>query len=242
MTMKNSTSFLVTVIAIVLLPVGLSAQRVIQRRPSLAIGLQAAQPIGQFRQQYDGYPVGVAGNLAIPINRSPLEFTLGYAWNNMGSQTEEVSVLIGQDADGDNVYENGDMHIRTNSNRFQMMMRLRPFNGMIQPYAEGIAGAESYRTKTSIDVVTDYVGYSEGQNATTQQFDVTYSFGWGAGLRIRLAQNIFLDARFESLIGGPAKYVDQNSIEIVNGTDLEYEIKSSRTDKYTYQLGIAAYF
>lgn len=241
--MKNSTIFNIFVLSLVLLTVPVSAQRVRNNRgPSIAFGVQVAQPTGQFKQQYDGYPIGVAANFSAPLSRSPLEIGFGYAWNNMGSQTEEVSVLVGQDIDGDNIYENGDLQIRSNTNRFQMMARLRPFNGMIQPYVDGVAGLETYRTKTTIEVVSDYVGYSEGQNADTQLFDMTYSFGWAAGLRIRLAPNIFLDGRFESLIGGPAKYIDQNSIEVINATDLDFEIKSSRTDKFTYQLGLAATF
>ncbi len=241
--MKNSTLFSIFVLSLVLLTIPASAQRARNNRgPSIAFGVQVAQPTGQFKQQYDGYPIGIAANFSAPLSRSPLEIGIGYAWNNMGSQTEEVSVLVGQDIDGDDIYENGDLQIRSNTNRFQMMARLRPFNGMIQPYVDGVAGLETYRTKTTIEIVSDYVGYSEGQNADTQLFDMTYSFGWAAGLRIRLAPNIFLDGRFESLIGGPAKYVDQNSIEVINATDLDFEIKSSRTDKFTYQLGLAATF
>lgn len=243
MTMKNSTLFIIFFISLIVTSMPLSAQRIRNNRgPSLAFGVQAAQPNGQFKQQYDGYPIGIAANFSAPLGRSPLEIGFGYAWNNMGSQTEEVSVLIGQDQDGDNIYENGDLQIRSNTNRFQMMARLRPFNGMIQPYFDGVAGLETYRTKTTIEVVSDFVGYSEGQNADTQLFDMTYSFGWAAGLRIRLAPNIFLDGRFESLIGGPAKYVDQNSIQIADGTEIEFDTRSSRTDKFTYQLGLAASF
>lgn len=241
--MQNSTLFSILVLLLVLQTDQVSAQRPRNNRgPSIAVGVQVAQPTGQFKQQYDGYPLGVAANFSAPLSISPLEIGFGYAWNNMGSQTEEVNVLVGQDIDGDDIYENGNLRIRSNTNRFQMMVRLRPFNGMIQPYLDGVAGLETYRTKTTIEIVSDFVGYSEGQNADTQLFDMAYSFGWAAGLRIRLAPNIFLDGRFESLIGGPAKYVDQSTIEVVSPTELDFEIKSSRTDKFTYQLGLAATF
>lgn len=241
--MKKALLTGIVAAVIFLLAVPAAAQRNRNLRgPSLAFGVQVAQPTGQFSQQYDGYPIGIAANFSAPLSRSPLEIGFGYAWNNMGSQTEEVSVLVGQDVDGDDIYENGDLQIRSNTNRYQMLARLRPFNGMIQPYVDGVAGLETYRTKTTIDIVSDFVGYSEGQNAETQSFDMTYSFGWAAGLRIRLAPNLFLDGRFESLIGGPAKYVDQNTIEVVNAQELDFEVKSSRTDKFTYQLGLAATF
>jgi hypothetical protein len=162
------------------------------------------------------------------------------AWNSMGSQDEDVTAYVGTDMDGDSIYDNGTMRIRSNNNRFQLVGRFRPFNGMIQPYGEVLAGLDTYKTKT--DITLNGNGYTEASNNIRQHFDITYNYGWAAGLRIRIAPNIFVDGRFENLLGGPAKYVNQESIQVVDESNITFETLESRTDRYTYQLGITIGF
>lgn len=218
------------------------AQRVINRRtPSLAVGLQMAEPKGEFAQNFDGYPFGVAGNFTAPIGNSPFEMGVGFAWNSMGANDEEVSVLIGQDAAGDDIYDTGTMRIRSNNYRYQAVARFRPFVKGIQIYGDLVAGVERFTTST--DVKINSSGYTEVVDANTVQRDFGWNVGWAVGTRIRLAGALFLDARFEKMEGGAASYVDQESI-IINEQDntLEFETRESRTDKFTYQLGIALQF
>jgi hypothetical protein len=210
-----------------------------QRKPNFSIGLQGVQPVGEFSQVYDGYPIGVSVNFVCPIApRMPFELGAQYSWNSMGSKSQDVSIFIGTDEQGDDIYEEGSLQVNSNINRFALTGRLRPFNGSVQPYGDLTAGIETYRTKTTIQVVTDNTGYSSGNNADTQQFDMTAYYGWAAGLRLRLAPKLFLDFRFENLSGGAASYVDQDSIEILGEDDIQFETKTSKTDKYTYQVGV----
>lgn len=218
----------------------LQAQSQQRRRPSLNFGVQVAQPLGQFGQVYDGYPAGLAGTFSGPVGNSPFEVGFGLAWNSMGSQDEDISAYVGTDIDGDSIYENGSMRIRSNNNRFQLLGRFRPFNGMIQPYGDGIIGVETYKTKT--DITLNNSGYTEASNSISQHFDMAYSYGWAVGLRIRIAPNIFIDGRFENLIGGPAQYVNQETIQVLDSENITFETNESRTDKYTYQIGIAIGF
>ncbi|MFN0032138.1 MAG: outer membrane beta-barrel protein [Flavobacteriales bacterium] len=211
-----------------------------RRAPSLNFGLQIAQPLGQFGTVYDGYPAGLAGTFSGPIGRSPFEIGIGGAWNSMGSQSEDVSAFAGVDADGDSIYEQGTMRIRSNMNRFQVLARFRPFNGMIQPYGDLVMGAETFKTKT--DITLDNNGYTEANNDVRQHFAMTYSYGWAAGLRIRIADNIFIDGRFESLTGGMVSFVDQESIQVIDESNITFDLNESRTDKYTFQLGLAIGF
>jgi hypothetical protein len=214
-----------------------------QRTPTLSFGLQGAQPIGEFAKVYDGVPFGVNGNFVIPIDRNvPFELGIAYSWNSMGSKNKDISVYVGTDEAGDDIYENGTLYMNSNANRFALVGRLRPFNGILQPYGDLTAGLETFRTKTTIDLVTDNTGYSTGNNAQTQQFDMTTYYGWAAGMRIRLSTHLFLDMRFENLSGGTATYVDSESVVITSEDEVSFDTKTSKTDKYTYTLGIALGF
>jgi hypothetical protein len=77
----------------------------------------------------------------------------------------------------------------------------------------------------------------------TAHRDFGWSIGWALGTRIRVARSFFIDARFENLNGGTATFVDQESI-LINPDDntLDFQTKETRTNKFTYQLGIALEF
>lgn len=236
--MKHLYFFIVLFLA----TLSINAQRIINRRtPSLAVGLQMAEPKGEFAQNFDGYPFGVAGNFTAPIGNSPFEMGVGFAWNSMGANDEEVSVLIGQDAAGDDIYDMGTMRIRSNNYRYQAVARFRPFVRGFQIYGDLVAGVERFTTST--DVKINSSGYTEVIDANTVQRDFGWNVGWAVGTRIRLAGALFLDARFEKMEGGAASFVNQESI-VINEQDntLQFETKESRTDKFTYQLGIAIQF
>jgi hypothetical protein len=215
-----------------------SAQR--RRAATLSFGAQVVQPVGEFAQQYDGFPAGLAGNFSAPIGRSPFEIGFGYAWNNMGSQNKDISALVYTDSLGSDIYEDGTMRIRSNINRYQAIARFRPFVGNIQPYADVFAGIEAYKTKT--DITLDNQGYSSADNSVRQHLDMTYAYGWAAGLRLQLAPSIFVEGRFENINGGLVKYVDESSIEVNDDNSITFDTKQSATNKYTYQLGITIGF
>jgi Outer membrane protein beta-barrel domain len=212
-----------------------------RRSPSLAFGIQVSQPIGAFADNYDGYPVGLAGTFTGPLSNSPFEIGLGFAWNQMGAKDENVSVLMGQDAAGDDIYEEGNLRVRSNDYRYQLVGRFKPFKGSVQVYGDVMAGVARYTTFTDISISSS--GYSEVIETNNQQHDFGWTMGWAAGARIRVTEFVFIDARFEKLEGGAAEYVDQESI-LVNAEEatIEFETKETRTDRYTYQLGIAIEF
>jgi hypothetical protein len=211
-----------------------------RRAPSINFGLQVVQPIGEFADTYDGMPVGMAGTFTAPLALSPIELGIGIAWNSMGSQSEDITAFIGTDESGDSIYDEGNMRIRSNTHRFQLVARFKPFKGGIQPYVDGVIGAETFKTKSEVTI--DGNGYSEETSSVRQHFDMSFSYGYAVGLRFRVGSGVFLDARFENLSGGISKYVDRNTIQVVNENTITFETHESRTDKFTYQLGFAVNF
>lgn len=219
---------------------GLSAQSR-RRTPTMGFGAQVVQPLGQYGNLYEGYLVGFSGNFAAPLHRSPFEVGGSFSWNSMGSQNEDVSAFIGRDADGDDINSPGTMRIRSNNYRYLALTRFRPLVGRVQVYADALAGLESFVTKT--DLQLDNPGYSEVRDSEVNHRDLTFNYGWALGARVQLSPGLYLDARFEKLEGGLARYVDSNSIQVnhTNNT-LNFETRQSQTDKFTYQLGIAFQF
>lgn len=212
-----------------------------RRSPSLAAGVQISEPKGQFAQNFSGTPVGFAGTFTGPINRSFFEMGVGFAWNSMGAQDEDVSVVVGQDVNGDDIYDDGTMRIRSNNYRYQAVARFKPFKGPFQVYGDLLGGVERFTTTTDIEISSS--GYTEVIDDRTVHYDFGITWGWAAGVRVRVARNLFVEGRFEKLEGGNATYVDQDSIEInYEDNSLNYSTSESRTDKFTYQVGIALEF
>jgi hypothetical protein len=118
--------------------------------------------------------------------------------------------------------------------------RIRPFAGKFQPYAEVFIGVENFSTQT--DVQTNNSSYSQATTSNISDRDFVLNTGWAGGLRVRLAPHIFLDGRFESTTGGIATYIDRESIQVVNQTQLQYDKIKSRTNRNVYQIGLAITF
>jgi len=210
------------------------------RSPSLGFGVQVVEPKGKFAEEFDGYPAGFSGTFAAPMGNSPFEIGVSVSWNNMGSQREDVDIYVYTDENGIDIYEPGDMSVKSNNNRYLLLGRFRPLGGGFQPYVEGLTGVETYVTKT--DVSIDDNSFEGVSNTDRQHWDMALSLGWAAGLRIRMSQSIFLEARFENLRSGRATFVNKDSIIINSDNSLEFETRESRTDKWTYQLGLAFEF
>lgn len=230
----------VLIFAVLLSAVSVNAQLLGRRTPNVNFGVQVVQPRGEFADQFDGFPAGLSGSLSIPVRRSMLEAGASFAWNNMGSQNENVSVIVGQDQAGNNVFARGTMRIRSNNYRVSGLVRFRPLTGGFQPYADALVGFDQFRTSTDLQV--DNSGFSEAGSERVEHKGLSLHAGFALGLRVRLAPLLFLDARFESLVGSRASYVNQNTIQVVNGDKIQFETSRSNTDKYTYQLGIAFQF
>ena len=103
-----------------------------RRSPSLSIGFQVADPVGQFGSLYDGTPTGLGGQFLLNSGRSPIEFGIGAAWQGMGSRKKNISIYQGEDIDGDEVWSKGEMHVSSNIYHYNGLIRLRPFAGNFQ--------------------------------------------------------------------------------------------------------------
>lgn len=235
-TMKKSIT-LILILSAIFLGKDVLSQR---RSPNLNIGLQMAQPLGEFATHYEGLPAGFGCSFSMPIFRSPIEWGIGYAWNSMGSSDRDIIALINQDSINGNVYSEGKMAIRSSNGRYLVHARIRPLAGKIQPYADLFSGLETYKTTTSITL--DNSGYSSELSTNRDHLDMTYCYGWALGLRWRVAPGIYIEGRYENINGGQVQYVDDESISINNDNSIAFDLKESKTNKAVYQVGVAISF
>lgn len=209
-----------------------------QRTPSLSVGLDFADPQNQFASAFDGTPVGVGVQFLDNIGRSPFEAGVGFSWLSRGSISEEVWIYEGNDVDGDDIYIRGDMDVNSNIYTYTGIGRVKPFNGIVQPYGDVIAGVRHFSTVTIIEP-------EEGDAdpiRDRQHGDFTYTYGWAAGLKIQVNQSLMVEGRFSNMYGGAIDFVDRESIEIGDEGQLSFDNISSKTDLYQFQLGVSFNF
>jgi Outer membrane protein beta-barrel domain len=214
-----------------------------RHRASLAIGAQAVQPIGDFATQYKGTPLGLSANIGIPIHRLGLEVVPQFSWNSMGTFNKDITVNSGVNAQGDTLYNPGTYRLRNNDYRYEAGLRFKPFDGAIQPYAEGILGFETFKTQTDISV-TNQGGFSTVQDAQVQNKSTTLLAGYGLGLRFRLnrGRNMFFDIRYQRIAGAKAKYILPESVYVDSKNELQYSTANTYTNRELLQIGISFRF
>lgn len=211
-----------------------------RRAPSLSIGAQVADPQGQFGFQYEGYPAGLAAQFLVNSGQGPFEFGVAAAWQAMGSNKREIDIYQGEDIQGDGIWSQGSMSVRNNSYLYHGVARLKPFNGGFQLYGDLLGGLKTFSTKTVIE--EDNGGYTEVIDQRRDHRDFAISYGWAAGIKIRLMQGMMLEGRFEKLLGGQTTFIDPHSIVIDDEGGLTYEEIGTKTNVMNYQLGVSFEF
>ena len=209
------------------------------RSATIGFGLQGVKPTGEYAARYNGNPIGLSGTFSHPIKQSPFDWGVQFSWNQLGALDQDISVYGGTNLLGDSVYNNGTYRVRHNNYRYQGLLRLRPFNGFFQPYAEGLAGVETFSTKTDISVQNSG-GFSSVEEAKVQQSSTSLLYGYALGLRFRTknARNIWFDIRYENIQGGKAQYVIPETATIQNNTDLVYTTGTTKTNRQIIQFGL----
>ena len=211
-----------------------------ERAPSLSVGLLFGAPRGDFEEIYDGVPVGFGGQLLFNLGQSPLELGLDGSWQSMGNNSDDIRILAGQDSEGNNVYERGEIDVNNNIYTYHAVGRFKPFSGRFQIYGDILGGFKTYSTKTKIE---SEESSAQAEAETNKEFrDFAVSYGWAAGMKFRLTRSFAVEARFSNLKGGKTEYVDPDSVEIGPEGGLTYDTNESATDIMTFQAGISFEF
>lgn len=206
------------------------------RGATISGGAQIAVPRGEYAELYKGTPFGINAALSMPIFKLPIEAGGGFAWNKIGGEGRDVYI-----ADELGNEQEAELKLNGNAYTYYAHARLRPFNGDFRPYGEVIAGMRTYSVKSKLLMVTPHGTDTDPLTEVTDR-DFVWVTGWAVGLQYRLVSGVFLEARFEKLKGDRAQYINPESINISRAGAYNYENLQSRTDQFTFSLGLAFSF
>ena len=127
------------------------------------------------------------------------------------------------------------MNVNSNIYTGAGIVRLRPFTGRIQPYAEFSAGGRSFST-VSIITIDDT---EEQETRDNQHRDFALTYGWGAGIRVKLTSTIGIEGRFINMSGTGVELVDRETIQVDPDGRIDFDRLTTRTDMWSLQLGIS---
>jgi len=149
------------------------------------------------------------------------------------------------------------------------MLRLKPLQGPVQPYLDGLIGFNNLSTTTQVEDENDWFDDEDEEIAsTTNMSDSAFSYGLGGGVLILIIKpknpeeefrgnvkivkkslGVFLDFGVRYLIGGEAHYLNVNKDGWMTATDpadgpvvTTFYPDRSKTDVFTIHLGIVIPF
>lgn len=207
------------------------------RAQEIQIGLDftTVVPRGGFSENVTNNGYGVGGRFLVGLGRTPFHLGVDAAFTNYGSEEHEEPLS--------STIPEIDLKVKTTNNIIltHLLLRAQPRGGRIRPYADGLVGLKYLFTRTSISNEFD-----EELASTTNLSDTTFSYGFGGGLQVRLADlgpggDISLDTKVRYLRGSNAEYLKKGSIRRENGS-VSFDVLSSRTDVLTVQVGVAFRF
>lgn len=211
-----------------------------ERAPSLSIGLLFGSPRGEFEEAYQGMPVGIGGALLFNLGQSPLELGVEGSWQSMGTNSEDIRILVDQDDAGNNIYERGTIDVNNNIYTYHAVGRIKPLSGRFQIYGDILGGFKTYSTKTKIE--SEESTASESIETNKEFRDFALSYGWAAGMKFRITRSFAVEARFSNLRGGQSEFVDPDSVEIGSEGELDYQTNETATDIIIFQAGVSFEF
>ncbi|HMC97826.1 MAG TPA: hypothetical protein VKG92_09240 [Flavobacteriales bacterium] len=202
------------------------------RQSTLGVGLELDVPIDEFDHAGAESFAGFSANVTAPGRMLPFDYGFDFAYAVMGGKNARVNIPV------DTVVEEGELTVKSKMYSYMGQVRLRPLNGRVSPYIEGMIGLRQFTTRTGLDLdsSTDPVSWDRKANAWTG------AYGWAAGVLVGLGPTFYIEGRVERLWGGRASYVDTDSINISDSGEVSYGTLSSATDVVNIHLGIGLRF
>ena len=201
------------------------------------VRLILGEPTGDFGRAVDGLGFGASAHYGLRPQPS-LTFGAGADVIIYGSETRKISLPLVEDFDltTENYLAGG-----------FVFAQLRPFSGVLQPYAEARIGFNYLWTESKLE---DEDWWDDDEVARQTNYDDFATF-WsgGGGLLIRLTEGdrtegspgAFLDFKVTHQRGGEAEYLTEGDIAIENNEPI-FSPSRSETDMTTFELGVVFTF
>lgn len=213
-----------------------SQSTVFAQQIQVGIDFNTVLPRGGFSENITNNGYGIGGQFLVGLGRLPMHIGADAGFVVYGSDTrrEPLSTTIPE----------LELKVRTTNNIVltHFLLRAQPRSGTVRPYLDGLIGFKYLFTDTTI---TDDDGEEE-LASTTNLSDTTFSYGFGGGVQVKLADigrngDISFDTKVRYLRGSRAEYLKKGSIRMDNG-GVFFDVFTSRTDVVTVQVGVTFRF
>ncbi|MCF8266680.1 MAG: hypothetical protein K9I69_01270 [Ignavibacteriales bacterium] len=205
----------------------------------VSVNLLAASPQGEFRKNVDrlGYGIQLDATFFSPDKVRPVAFGININYLVYGEENESrpLSLTIPD--------VRVDVSRKNSMLNFQLLTRLSPFSGTVRPYLDVFGGGAYIYTSTSVDSEVDDRDVFESNNFD----DFAWTYGYGAGLLFRVAENLgdvrrlFVDLRVRSNYSSEAEYLKEGAV-IINSANgnVSYNVSTSKLDYLSFHIGVYA--
>lgn len=199
-------------------------------------GVQASVALGDYSDQIGSTVFGFGGGFLVPTWRnSPLLVGFGYGWNQMrvDAASDEAPVLRDGLSAGQHVFE-------TTRHTFDVLLRFSPFNGRVQPFAEGVGGWSYYPTRSILDAYDSngYVTEFDEQLLT----ESSLNYGWGVGIQIRLLPHVFLEGKMQRIYATEMAVIDRETMSVERDGRVTADTLDVTPDFVTLLAGLTVKF
>ncbi len=206
---------------------------------NLDLNFAVGTPQGSFANVLDrnSYGLDVAFTFQLPYSPIYLGGGIGYqnyGWKERTTFLEDVPEI--------------DLTVRTTNNIVTpyLLARIESPTGIMRPFIEGSVGFNYLYTETSL--VDEYD--DEDIASDVNHDHVTTNTGLGGGFKIKLYEGFDSDGDFigvslmmkaKYMLGGNASYLKEGDLTR-NGNYVDLNIRESRTDLATFNIGVAFNF
>lgn len=213
-----------------------------------ALDLGVGIPQGDFRNNFDHVGGGLNISAGYRLKNSPVMLGLEFGFMNFGTETREEplsSTIPDLRVEVENSY---------NLAHGDIFLRLIAPPATIRPYLDGLFGFNYFYTQT---VLRERDSFSDEDELRDTNFeDTALSYGFGAGMQIRLWQkqgevtsdpedvepsSVYLNLRSRYMFGRDAEYLQEGSIRRENG-EVFYDVSESATNLLHIKIGVAVNF
>lgn len=209
----------------------------------------AGLPQNEFKENMGNTGFGLSGEFAYRLPRSPLLIGGSLGFLIYGHETRKVPFS--------KTIPDVTVDVQTNNSILigHLIARLQPYGGTVRPYLDGLLGFNYFWTETSVRSEKWHDDDDGNIASTTNQDDITLSYGGGGGLAIKVWDNyqnqestsglvaVFVDLGVHYVQGRNAEYLKEGSIERDTETGtISYKLTESTTDLVNIKLGVKVEF
>ncbi|NBB76076.1 MAG: outer membrane beta-barrel protein [Bacteroidetes bacterium] len=213
-----------------------------------SLNLGVGVPMADFSNQLDRVGFGIDFEGGYRFGNSPVMLGLEFGFMNFGRDEREEpfsTTIPDVRVEVENTY---------NMVKGDLFLRLIAPPSRVRPYADALVGFNYFFTET---VIRERGNFAEEPIVSDTNFDdTTLNYGLGAGLQIRVYRDknptarepdevrpssVFINLRSRYLFGQNAQYLQEGSIENING-EVSYDISESETDLLHIKVGVVVSF